>query len=100
MLDTFHPALLICDIAMPGENGYAFLRKLRARSVEHSGSIPALALTALAHDVDREQALRAGFQIHLAKPVDIDRLTEAVLELAAGHSVPSSCSPVSGSPPS
>ena len=88
MLDTFHPALLICDIAMPGENGYAFLRKLRARSVEHSGSIPALALTALAHDVDREQALRAGFQIHLAKPVDIDRLTAAVLELAAGHGEP------------
>ena len=88
VLDTFHPALLICDIAMPGENGYAFLRRVRARSVEQSGSIPALALTALAHDVDRDQALKAGFQIHLAKPVDIDRLTDAVLELAAGHGRP------------
>ena len=100
LVESFHPALLICDIAMPGENGYAFLRRLRARGADQCGDIPALALTALAREDDCERALKAGFQVHLAKPVDIDRLTEAVLELAAGHSVPSSCSPVSGSPPS
>jgi len=82
-VESFHPALLICDIAMPVENGYAFLRRLRGRSAEQSGQIPAIALTALAHDDDRERALKAGFQVHLAKPVDIDRLTGAVLELAA-----------------
>jgi len=84
LVEAFHPELLICDIAMPGENGYAFLRKLRA-SGEESANIPALALTALARDEDRERALASGFQIHLAKPIDIDCLTDAVLALAAGR---------------
>lgn len=94
MIDAFRPALLICDIAIPGENGYAFIRRLRARSPEHCGDVPALALTVLAHDDDRERALRAGFQVHLAKPVDIDRLTDAVLELAAGRRATGLSSPV------
>jgi two-component system CheB/CheR fusion protein len=81
----FQPDLLICDVAMPGEDGYSFIRRLRSLGVVQSGTIPALALTALAHDDDRERALAAGFQIHLAKPVDIDRLTRAVLELAASR---------------
>jgi CheY-like chemotaxis protein len=72
---------------MPGEDGYAFIRRLRALGVSRSGAIPALALTALAHDEDRDRALAAGYQMHLAKPVDIDRLTEAVLELAASRGV-------------
>ncbi len=88
MVDAFHPALVICDIAMPGENGYAFIRQLRARGDEASGNIPALALTALAREEDRERVLKSGFQIHLAKPVDIDRLTDAVLELASGRRTP------------
>ncbi len=92
VVEAFHPSLLICDIAMPGENGYAFLRRLRARSVEESGNIPALALTALAREEDRERALKSGFQIHLAKPVDIDRLTDAVLELASSRKTPSTLS--------
>jgi two-component system CheB/CheR fusion protein len=87
LVDAFHPSMLICDIAMPGENGYAFLRKLRAHG-EESANIPALALTALAGDEDRERALASGFQIHLAKPVDIDCLTDAVLALAAGRVAP------------
>jgi len=81
-IKEFHPELLICDVAMPGENGYAFIRALRALGAGHSWNIPALALTALARDEDREAALAAGYQIHLAKPVDIDRLTESVLALA------------------
>ncbi len=88
VVDAFHPALVICDIAMPGENGYAFIRQLRARGDEASGNIPALALTALAREEDRERVLKSGFQIHLAKPVDIDRLTDAVLELASGRRTP------------
>jgi two-component system, chemotaxis family, CheB/CheR fusion protein len=82
-IDEFRPELLICDVAMPGENGYKFIRGLRALGAGHSWNIPALALTALARDEDREDALAAGYQIHLAKPVDIDRLTEGVLALAA-----------------
>jgi chemotaxis methyl-accepting protein methylase/signal transduction histidine kinase/chemotaxis response regulator CheB len=81
-IEEFRPELLICDVAMPGENGYAFVRGLRALGAGHSWNIPALALTALARDEDRAAALAAGYQIHLAKPVDIDRLTESVLALA------------------
>ncbi len=77
------PELLLCDIAMPGEDGYAFIRKLRALGAARSGDIPALAFTALARDEDRERALAAGYQMHIAKPVDIDQFTEALLALAA-----------------
>ena len=80
---TFQPQLLLCDIAMPGEDGYAFIRRLRALGVDGGGSMPALALTALATDDDRQRSLAAGFQMHLTKPVDIDRLSAAVVELAA-----------------
>ncbi len=82
-IEEFRPELLICDIAMPDEDGYAFIRRVRALGAGRSANIPALAFTALARDEDREDALAAGYQIHLAKPVDIDRLTEAVRALAA-----------------
>jgi len=68
---------------MPGEDGYAFIRRLRALGGDGVASMPALALTALATDDDRQRSLAAGFQMHLTKPVDIDRLSEAVAELAA-----------------
>ncbi len=83
VLAEFRPELLICDVALPGENGYAFVRRLRALGAGHSWNIPALAFTALAHDEDRKEALAAGYQLHLTKPVDIDRLTEAVVSLSA-----------------
>jgi two-component system, chemotaxis family, CheB/CheR fusion protein len=78
----FRPQVLLCDIAMPGEDGYDFIRRLRALGVDGGGSTPALALTALATDDDRQRSLAAGFQMHLTKPVDIERLSEAVVELA------------------
>jgi len=80
----FRPQVLLCDIAMPGEDGYAFIRRLRALGADGGGSTPALALTALATDDDRQRSLAAGFQMHLTKPVDIERLSEAVVELAGG----------------
>ena len=82
-VEEFHPQLLLCDIAMPGEDGYDFIRRLRALGVDGGGGMPALALTALATDDDRQRSLAAGFQMHLSKPVDIERLSEAVVELAA-----------------
>ena len=82
-VEEFQPQVLLCDIAMPGEDGYAFIRRLRALGVDGGGGMPALALTALAADDDRQRSLAAGFQMHLTKPVDIERLTEAVVELAA-----------------
>jgi CheY-like chemotaxis protein len=74
--------VLISDISMPAEDGHALLRRLRARPVERGGNVPAIALTALARIEDRTAALEAGFQIHLAKPVNLDRLVLATLALA------------------
>ena len=81
----FHPQVLLCDIAMPGEDGYAFIRKLRDLGADHGGRTPALALTALATEDDRQRSLAAGFQLHLTKPVDIQRLSDAVVELAGAR---------------
>jgi CheY-like chemotaxis protein len=81
-VDRFDPQVILCDIAMPGEDGYTFMRKLRARESGSGAVIPALALTALASTDDRRRAIAAGFQLHLAKPIDIDRLRDAVLELS------------------
>jgi CheY-like chemotaxis protein len=81
-LDTFGPQVILCDIAMPEEDGYTFMRKLRARESRRGATIPALALTGRAATDDRLRALAAGFQLHLAKPVDLDRLRDAVFELA------------------
>ena len=78
-VQSFQPKLLVCDVAMPGEDGYTFMRKVRALAPEAGGNIAALALTALAGPEDRRTALSAGFQLHLAKPVDIDRLIQAVV---------------------
>jgi two-component system CheB/CheR fusion protein len=76
------PKVLLCDIAMPGEDGYSFIRKLRALGRDRGGETPALALTALAAEGDDQRSLVAGFQMHLTKPVDVARLSEAVIALA------------------
>jgi two-component system CheB/CheR fusion protein len=67
---------------MPGEDGYSFLRRMRKLGAERGGNIPALALSALAGEEDRRLAFAAGFQMHLAKPVDMDRLIDAVVKLS------------------
>jgi two-component system CheB/CheR fusion protein len=78
LFEEFTPELLICDIAMPNEDGYSLLARIRARGLEHGGDVPALALSALAGADDRRQAFDAGFQMHMAKPVGIDRLVIAL----------------------
>jgi hypothetical protein len=70
--------VLLADIGMPDEDGYALIRRIRTQSSPHSASIPAAALTAFARDEDRLQALDAGFQLHLPKPVDASSLVSAV----------------------
>ena len=82
---AFRPEVLVSDVAMPGEDGYAFLRRVRALGAPWGGDVPALALTALASEEDHRRALSEGFQMHLAKPVDIDLLTRSVVELARGQ---------------
>jgi CheY-like chemotaxis protein/anti-sigma regulatory factor (Ser/Thr protein kinase) len=77
----WHPDVLLTDINMPGEDGYALINKLRASNSENGAHIPVIALTAMARQEDSEQALMAGFQLHLSKPVDIQELTEAIANL-------------------
>ena len=87
LFNRWQPDLLVSDIGMPDEDGYALIRKIRTLSPEHGGRTPALALTAYARDEDREQALAAGFQRHLVKPVEVKALAEAVISLAGKSEV-------------
>lgn len=73
--------ILVSDIGMPEEDGYTLIRKVRALSAEQGGRIPAVALTAYARAEDRKQAMLAGFQVHIPKPVDPDELAVAIANL-------------------
>jgi CheY-like chemotaxis protein len=77
----FRPDELLCDVSMPVENGYSFIRKIRKLGSAYGGTVPAIAMTALACKADRDEAIAAGFQIHLTKPVDSERLTKALVDL-------------------
>lgn len=70
--------LLISDIGMPGEDGYTLLRRIRSLNLEQGGRIPAIAVTAYAREEDRQAALSAGFQAHLAKPIDPTQLISLI----------------------
>ena len=80
-LPRVKPDLIISDIGMPAENGYELIRKIRGLSREQGGHVPAIALTAYAGPVDRRRALLAGFQTHLAKPIEPDDLVAVILSL-------------------
>ncbi|HYG12474.1 MAG TPA: response regulator, partial [Pyrinomonadaceae bacterium] len=70
---------ILSDIAMPGEDGYTFIERLRERDAARGDAMtPAIAFTAYAREEDRERALAAGFQLHLAKPTTPKELAEAV----------------------
>ncbi|HEY6723564.1 MAG TPA: PAS domain S-box protein [Polyangiaceae bacterium] len=77
-LRRFRPDVLVSDIGMPDEDGYAFLRKVRALPPGEGGAVPAIALTAYAREEDRMRAIAAGYMTHLAKPVDPDAFLYAV----------------------
>ncbi|MEO8043517.1 MAG: ATP-binding protein [Spartobacteria bacterium] len=81
---TLRPDVLLSDIEMPNESGYDLLRQVRALPAEEGGRTPAVALTAYARGVDRTRALRAGFQMHIPKPVEPNELIAVVANLAAG----------------
>jgi PAS domain S-box-containing protein len=81
IVGRWHPDVVVSDIAMPGEDGCAFLRALRARRGA-VGEVPAIALTAYAGSADRNRLLAAGFHAHVAKPFDPVQLA-AVVETAA-----------------
>lgn len=76
-LQTFTPNLVVCDLAMPDEDGYRFIQALRATG----NAVPAIALTAHAMPTDVARALAAGFDVHLAKPIDFEHLVSKIDEL-------------------
>ncbi|MDP9033328.1 MAG: response regulator [Myxococcota bacterium] len=80
-VEEYRPDLLISDIVMPGGDGYTFIGRVRGLGPSRGGDVPALALSALATAEDQERSLAAGFQMHLAKPVDFRRLEAALLAL-------------------
>lgn len=81
-LQEHQPDVLITDLGMPDEDGYALISKIRALPSERGGQIPAAALTAYARAEDRMRVLRSGFQFHLPKPVDSAELVTVVASLA------------------
>jgi signal transduction histidine kinase/ActR/RegA family two-component response regulator len=89
VLATQEVDLLLADIAMPGQDGYELIREIRAMPSALS-AIPAAAVTAHARDDERERALAAGFQMHLAKPVQPMALARAVAMLASEKGTPCS----------
>ena len=82
-LEETWPDLLLLDIGMPGEDGYELMRRVRERERGRGTQVPAIALTAYAGDADREHALEAGFQLHVAKPIDPASLLALIAELIA-----------------
>ncbi|HEY9826867.1 MAG TPA: chemotaxis protein CheB [Stenomitos sp.] len=81
-LESFQPDVLISDIGMPEMDGYALIQQIRALPVEKGGQVPAIALTAYAREGDHQQAIKKGYQRHVVKPLDLDQLVQAVVELA------------------
>lgn len=76
------PDVLVSDIAMPEEDGYSLIRQVRALPPEIGGKVPAMALTAMASEKDRQQALAAGFTLYMAKPITPMELATAIAQLA------------------
>lgn len=87
LLHDERPDVLVSDIGMPGEDGYDLIKKVRALPVDQGGRIPAVALTAYARPEDRLRALRAGYQMHIPKPVEVAELM-AIIARVAERSVP------------
>jgi CheY-like chemotaxis protein len=81
-LMEWKPDVILSDIAMPDEDGYSFIGKVRSLPRDKGGDTPAAALTAYARDVDRRQALDAGYQMHIAKPIGASQLVSMIARLA------------------
>ena len=88
VLGRWRVDLLLSDLGMPGEDGYALIEKVRRQeSAQGAKALPAVAITAYARKEDRESALAAGFDTHVAKPLDPEELLATVAEVA-GRSIP------------
>ena len=101
-LRLFHeqvPDVLVSDIGLPTEDGYAFIRRVRALGADAGGNVPAAALTAYASADDHQRALAAGFQVHVTKPIEPADLATMVASLAGRSAPPPALHAVNGAPP-
>ena len=81
VLDRWQPDVLVSDLAMPVQDGFELIAKVRSRGPDRGGNIPAVALTAYTRAEDRTRALAAGFQEHLSKPIDPEELISVVVSV-------------------
>lgn len=81
-VSDYRPDVLVSDIGMPDMDGYQFMRRLRLLSIDEGGKTPAIALTAFARTEDRTRSMLAGYQVHIAKPIETQELLAAVGSLA------------------
>ena len=88
-LETAGPDVLISDIGLPDIDGYELIKQIRSRDAAHGGAVPAVAITAYARPRDRTNALLAGFQSYIAKPVDSDELVAVLRSLCQRVTPPS-----------
>ncbi|GAA6619208.1 GAF domain-containing protein [Scytonema sp. NUACC26] len=88
LLNQSVPDVLLCDIGMPEMDGYSLIQHVRKLSPLQGGTIPAIALTAYAGEINQQQALAAGFNMHLSKPVEPDKLVEAIVKLLDVVAIP------------
>jgi PAS domain S-box-containing protein len=87
-IQEWRPQLLLSDISMPGEDGYSLIRRVRGLPDGGSEVLPAVAITAMASAEDREEALRAGFQAHVTKPLHFGTLLDLITTLLPAGRVP------------
>ncbi len=83
ILGQFYPNVIVSDIGMPDADGYELIRQIRRLPDQDGGRVPAIALSAYTQELDRTRALLAGFQRHIAKPVDFKEIVESVALLAS-----------------
>jgi len=86
--DQARPDIIVADIGMPDYNGYTLIGRVRARDRGKGKLVPAIALTAFATAIDRDTVLSAGFQFHMPKPFEPDRLISVIAELSQKYNQP------------
>ncbi|HEY9615407.1 MAG TPA: response regulator [Microcoleaceae cyanobacterium] len=81
ILTDQNPDVLLSDIAMPETDGYGLIRQIRSQGLDRGGTLPAIAVSALAGEENCQEAMLAGYQLCIAKPIDQDELVKAIMNL-------------------
>jgi hypothetical protein len=85
-LDVRLPDVLVSDLAMPDEDGYALIRRVRSASSEPRRRLPAVAVSAHAREEDRRKAVDAGYDLHISKPIDPTDFAKLIVKLVSRDS--------------